>query len=309
MSSCGDAAADERHVRQVALRGRLPLVGRLAVPLRCLVEIARDAPALLVEQAQVGLRPRIALVGRLAEPARRGGRIGVDAIPPQVHVGERQLRVAIALLGRRLEFAQRRRVVAATARRVALRRAGLGARNRRRPAPGAAQAGRWTCSGTATGARTLPDADRFEGRDARTGEDGHGQAGNGFISGGSPRRRLARRIRGRWPRRTARPDATQAARRAMHEIIGRGSDFGTGDCDRSSQACDTESGDGRDTGRGWPPRSAGLAGALTTDSSGSVSAWPQWKVPRHYSSTAGVARNEMSDTSSPPSGSLLEPAG
>jgi hypothetical protein len=34
------------------------------------------------------------------------------------------------------------------------------------------------------GARTLPGADRFEGRDARTTERGAGQAGNGFISGG-----------------------------------------------------------------------------------------------------------------------------
>src|ERR1700760_470034 len=62
-------------------------------------------------------------------------------------------------------------------------------------------------AGEVRGVRAMPDADRFERRARRIGADGAGQAGNGFISGGSPRGMLARRIRGRGPKRTAMPDA------------------------------------------------------------------------------------------------------
>src|ERR1700759_2637054 len=62
-------------------------------------------------------------------------------------------------------------------------------------------------AGEVRGVRAMPDADRFERRARRTGADGAGQAGNGFISGGSPRGMLARRIRGRRPGGTGRPDA------------------------------------------------------------------------------------------------------
>jgi len=119
------AAPDQGHVRQVALRRRLALVGGLAVPLGGFLEVARDALALLVEEAEVGLRARVALLPGLAEPARGDGRVGRDAIPAQVHVRQRQLGIAIALLGHRLELAQRGGVVAASAGLVAFGRARL----------------------------------------------------------------------------------------------------------------------------------------------------------------------------------------
>ena len=126
------AAADQRHVGQVALCGGLALVGCLAVPLGGLLEVARDALALLVQEAEVGLRTRVALLGGLAEPARGGDGIGGDAIPSQVHVGERQLGIAIALLGRRLELAQRGGVVASAPGLVTLGTAGVGKRSGQR---------------------------------------------------------------------------------------------------------------------------------------------------------------------------------
>ena len=60
----------------------------------------------------------------------------------------------------------------------------------------AAQATRLAAAEDGESAHAMPDADRFEGRDTRTGADGAGQAGNGFISGRSPQGMLARRIRG-----------------------------------------------------------------------------------------------------------------
>jgi len=94
----------------------------------------------------------------------------------------------------------------------------------------------------------LPDADRFEERGTRTESGKARQAGNGFISSGSPRGMLARRIRGggRSGRRVGR-DGRVVGLEGDRRMRGHASIIrieprrNAGDCLGASRSCDIES--------------------------------------------------------------------
>ena len=67
------ALTPDVQIGEVVLGTRKSLVGRLAIPTRCRLAIARTASAVLEHRAQVVLRVSVALFPRLAKPVNGRG--------------------------------------------------------------------------------------------------------------------------------------------------------------------------------------------------------------------------------------------